>query len=295
MRTTRRAATVLATLGALVMSSGVALMVTATPAGAENCENSNEPCYWENAAGEECQYFGPQEAGGFLVPAEPAGRDWSQLILKKGDENSPHVDATHPVNQQFAPVAGQTYFWDSAKGANEDGWGYSHAILCSVPEDEQQQILANATATPNTPTCEHNVPSYTKGGANIEDAWAESAPPAFNTTITVTATAVAGAEFDEGGTTKDIDVTFPAAATGCDRIVVEPPLDDPLVEVDPKVEVAPPAVDTVVTPTVVNSGLTGANPDLRGEQGLALVLAGLVLLVCAGGLGVARPRRSAQR
>jgi hypothetical protein len=65
--------------------------------------------------------------------------------------------------------------------------------------------------------------------------------------------------------------------------------------------VSPPTVTTtategttesVVTPTVVEAGLTGQTvEDLRAQQGLALVVAGMVLLVCAGGLGLVRPRR----
>lgn len=50
-------------------------------------------------------------------------------------------------------------------------------------------------------------------------------------------------------------------------------------------EVAPPAV----TPTVVSSGVVPTAEDLRGEQGLALLVAGMVLMVVAGGLGVVRP------
>ena len=40
-----------------------------------------------------------------------------------------------------------------------------------------------------------------------------------------------------------------------------------------------------VTPTVVHAGLSGASvEDMRGEQGLALMVAGMVMLVAAGGL-----------
>lgn len=62
--------------------------------------------------------------------------------------------------------------------------------------------------------------------------------------------------------------------------------------------VAPPVVDTtdtqtptVVTPTVVSAGLApDVVQDARAQQGLALVLAGMVLLASAGGLGLVRPR-----
>jgi hypothetical protein len=283
----RRAATFLAALGALVMSSGVALMVTATPAHATD---TNQASDWVTLPGEQCEKTDVSaESGGYTVPAEPEGRDWSKLIIKKGSGN------IGVENQVFNnPVAGQTYTWQGFDDKQDGGW--SHTILCSVPEPEEQPLVATASATPNTPTCQNNVPSYTKSGTNIENTWQESAAPAFGTTITVTATAVAGAEFAGGATTKAIEVTFPAAATGCS--VVETPS-----QVESTVVVSPPKQKThtktktkaAVTPTVVEAGLGGATVDnMRGEQGLALMVAGMLMLVGAGGLGL-RVRGAASR
>ena len=279
----RRAATFLAALGALVMSSGVALMVTATPAHATD---TNQASAWETLPGEQCEKVDDNgaESGGYTVPAEPAGWDWSKLVIKKGSGDSQGEENTVTNN----PVAGNTYYHAS-------GSGYSHVILCKVPEPEEEPLVATASATPNTPTCQNNVPSYTKSGTNIESAWQESAAPAFGTTITVTATAVAGAEFAGGSTTKAIDVTFPAAATGCDSTVLPP-----TTETESNVVVNPPhktktKTKTAVTPTVVEAGLGSATvDDMRGEQGLALMVAGMMMLVGAGGLGL-RVRGAASR
>lgn len=76
-----------------------------------------------------------------------------------------------------------------------------------------------------------------------------------------------------------------AVPTGCTS-VAPPIVDTP--SVDTTTDTTSP---TVVTPTVVNAGLaTDVVQDVRAQQGLALELAGMVLLVCAGGLGLVRPR-----
>ena len=80
--------------------------------------------------------------------------------------------------------------------------------------------------------------------------------------------------------------------------VVSPPVDNP--QVESEVVVSPPKAKTpkahaaTVTPTVVEAGLSGTTQDLRGEQGLALMVAGMVMLVGAGGLGL-RVRSAAAR
>lgn len=82
--------------------------------------------------------------------------------------------------------------------------------------------------------------------------------------------------------------TFPVP-TGCTS-VAPPIVSTP--SVDTKADTKSP---TVVTPTVVSAGLAAdVVQDARAQQGLALVLAGMVLLVCAGGLGLVRPRVGAR-
>ena len=52
----------------------------------------------------------------------------------------------------------------------------------------------------------------------------------------------------------------------------------------------------VTTPTVVHAGLTGPGvaSDLRGEQGLVLLVSGMMLMLIAGGLGLRTPRGAAR-
>lgn len=72
--------------------------------------------------------------------------------------------------------------------------------------------------------------------------------------------------------------------TGCTS-VAPPVVDTP--SVDTTTDTKSP---TVVTPTVVSAGLASdVVQDARAQQGLALVVAGMVLLMCAGGLGLVRP------
>jgi hypothetical protein len=92
-------------------------------------------------------------------------------------------------------------------------------------------------------------------------------------------------------------------AVTCDpTVVVNPPTDTnnpPTVVVSPPKAHTPkahtPKAATVTTPTVVHAGLASVSAqDLRGEQGLALMVAGMVMLGAAGGLGL-RLRRVASR
>jgi hypothetical protein len=88
--------------------------------------------------------------------------------------------------------------------------------------------------------------------------------------------------FGEGATTH-WSHTFPVPE-GCTS--VSPPT------VTPPTSATQDATDAVVTPTVVEAGLAGSvTEDLRARQGLALVVAGMVLLMAAGGLGLVRQRR----
>jgi hypothetical protein len=88
--------------------------------------------------------------------------------------------------------------------------------------------------------------------------------------------------------------SFDHPAVTCDTtVVVNPPTDT---NTPPTIVVSPPKAHTpkahtpaatVTTPTVVHAGLSGVSTqDLRGEQGLALMVAGMVMLVAAGGLGL---------
>lgn len=122
----RRIAGLVGAAGTLALSSGVALMVSAGPAAAD--AGPNDAPYWQKLPGELCEKTDSgSEEGGYTVPAEPEGRDWSKLILKKGSGN------IGEENQVFNnPVAGATYTWQGFDDKQDGGW--SHSILCSVPE-----------------------------------------------------------------------------------------------------------------------------------------------------------------
>ena len=113
--------------------------------------------------------------------------------------------------------------------------------------------------------------------------------------VTVTATADSGAAFGAGATTS-WNHTFVASDAPCPSTVVNPPTT----ETESTVVVSTPKHKTkthaaAVTPTVVEAGLVSTSTnDLRGEQGLALMVAGMVMLVGAGGLGL-RVRSVASR
>jgi hypothetical protein len=280
----RRVATFLAALGALVMSSGITLMVAATPANAD--AGTNDASYWETLPGEQCVKTDVgAESGGYTVPAEPDGRDWSKLIIKKGSGN------IGEENQVFNnPVAGQTYTWQGSDDKQDGGW--SHTILCSVPEPEDQ--------TP--PTCAEGTD---KAGQEIPEGQTaeefcnvdENPPPVCDE-----GTDKAGQEIPEGQTAEEfcnVVVSPPAVCDqGTDKAGQEIPEGQTAEEfcddsVDSTVVVSPPhktpteSHAAAVTPTVVEAGLASTTTnDLRGEQGLALMVAGMVMLVGAGGLGL---------
>lgn len=362
----RRLATFVAALGMLTMSSGLVLMSTASA-------NTNHEDHWETAPGEVCTKtdVGAQ-SGAYVVPNPPDGFQWTKLIIKKGAGN------IGVENQVFNnPVAGVGYTWVGFNPQQSGGW--SHTILCYVPESEPDPELATASIAVQQPNCENNnIAQIFAFGNNVEFPFDLDGTVAPGETVTVTATAVDGAEFEGGSTTKVFeDVVFNEAEEDCDEVLppeevtpVAPEFADPTCESGPAVflpepsevdeddvppvvdlvkvaaigitdvdgvryevtgdlvpggtvevtasaiepnvladgvqtfwthtfadpencdEVLPPAVlppevTPTVTPTVVAAGLPAA--DLRGEQGLALLVAGMVLMVVAGGLGVVRP------
>lgn len=273
----RRLATFVAALGMLTMSSGVALMSTASAADGPNQEG-----YWETLPGEICTKTDTgAESGGYTVPAVADGYVWSKLIIKKGSGN------IGIENQVFNnPVVGQVYTWIGFQPQQSGGW--SHTILCRVPVVVEEPDVATASISVVQPDCDNeNAPDIEFAGTNVVLPFDVDGTVAAGETVTVTATAVEGAEFAGGATTKVFeDVVFEAAEEGCDEVVTppgeEPPGEEPGEETP---EVEPPAV----TPTVVASGVMPTGADLRGEQGLALLVAGMILMVLAGGLGLVRP------
>lgn len=249
--TARRAATFLATLGALVMSSGIALMVVATPANAADKVT-------------------------FCHSTESEQNPWVQLTTSVNAFYVGHVLKQH-TDDVYPAVSFQK------KGAT-----------INVPAQGDQEFLANNCDAPSEPgdveiavdiefvdpSCLNaNTASYSVEGDAAEVDVQESAAPAPGVEITVTASPKEGYYFD-GADTYSETYKFPAAAV-C--TVVDTP-QTPTVVVDPPTTKT--KTQSTVTPTVVSAGLGEVSTDLRGEQGLALIFAGMVLMVAAGGVGL---------
>ena len=248
--TARRAATFLAVLGALVMSSGVALMATATSA---------------NAAPDDkvvvCKYV-----------STPGG-ELDHIVIVSANTLPDGFNGTFPFEWQDAQ--GGQGGSIAVRLANE-GEQAKDVPVSDCPSGEEEPLVATASVTPIQATCD-TAADYTATGDNV--SFSESAAPAAGTSITVTATADPGAEFAGGATTQDFPLTFDAAPTDCGGTVVSPP--------KPPTKHHTTTKTPTVTPTVVHAGLTGATvEDMRGEQGLALMFAGMLMLIAAGGLGM---------
>jgi hypothetical protein len=267
--TARRAATFLAAIGALVMSSGVALMVAATPANAID-EGATKVGVCHATSSDTNPYV-------WIVVDD----DSTQLEAHLAHRNSP--------NKKWKS-AGTWNGIDHVKGDPKpdyiEGLDEISQGSCEGEVTPPEETLTEANVLFTNPTCDNeNTASWTGVGDNatFEVTSGEAAPGAD---ITVTATVKDGFTFADDAQSLAFSYKF-AAAEDC--TVVSPPET-------PTTVVSPPKDKTesvAVTPTVVHAGLAGATvQDMRGEQGLALVFAGMVMLVAAGGL---RLRGSASR
>lgn len=270
--TARRAATFLATLGALVMSSGIALVATATPANAAtkvaicHATSSDTNPYTFILVDDDSKKFTAHLAHR-NEPNKTWKSDvtWDGVDYHDGDPKPDIIGSYTDANDVFHEMDGEV---TSAR--------------CNQNVDEPDDLLTQASVTFVDPTCENeNVASFSTSGADSTfEVTAGSAAP--GEAITVTATANDGYVYDGDAVELDFDYTFGAAETDCGRVIVDPPGGEtPTVIVDPPTTKTP-----TVTPTVVSAGLGEVSSDLRGEQGLALIFAGMVLMVAAGGLGL---------
>jgi hypothetical protein len=277
----RRMAMIMAAVGALLVSSGIASMASPTPANAGDNHNDNDKVVV-------CKYVGKPGESRLQGGGNPEEVSVSSLKRTLNDLVPPW-DGTFPVA------------WTDAQGQAGGGSiavGYVGEVapdLSSCPGHVPDLLQAEAVANPVPPTCAANVPSYSTVGSVGVASWEESAAPAFGTTLTLTAHAAPGYVFGESPTTTVL-VELGPAASGCGGDeTVDPPVT---VVSPPEVPTTKPAPEPATTatspkaeavvPTVVEAGLAGtaASP---GEAGLGLVVTGLLLL--CGAAGIARRGR----
>jgi hypothetical protein len=250
----RRFASIMAAVGALLVSSGIALMAAPTAATAANEGHAKVVV---------CKYVG----------TPPGGLDHIIVV----SENSMPEGFTGSFPYEWTDAQGQAGGSVAIRYAEQGE--HAQGISLSECPSEPQILQAEAVAVPVEPTCDANVATYSTEGSVGVASWDESADPAFGTTITLTAHAAEGYAFGESDTTT-VDVTFGEAATGC--TVTPPNVEPPIVE--PPVE--EPTTQTV-TPTIVEAGLAGEPAaDSSRDQGLALVATGLALLAAAAATAV---------
>ncbi|MCW2754262.1 MAG: hypothetical protein JWQ32_1673 [Marmoricola sp.] len=363
----RRVATLLAALGMLVMSSGVALMVTSTSANA--AADKVGVCHATSSDSNPYVYIvvdvNSAKLKGHLMHRNDPNKRW---------KTDGYFSGVHHVAGQLKPDLIGSFTDTNGVFHQEDG-------NITASSCENHPLLATASVTFKDPTCADPSVDYTTSGSHVTFSVLSGSKTA-GTTIVVRATADGGAAFATGnpsildfhhtfgavptqdqcgvespnvvtplaptfteptcdtppsytlpsapvvtrkltgpelqtkdvlgvhyvvtgsltdGGTIDVDATpilpnifatDPAPTshwehtfttpTGCTS--VSPPVVKPPVVKPPVVE--PPAV----TPTLVHAGLISTvTPDLRGQRGLALMIAGLLLLVAGGGLGLVRP------
>ena len=236
----RRAAVFMAMLGALIMSSGVALIVTATPANAE-----------------------PDPSVTFCHSTESESNPWELITTNANAFYQGHVLQMH--TDDVYPSVTFTH-------ANEGE--------ITVPAQGDPAFIANDCEAPPEP--EVCPPGSTNAGMEIPPGTVDEElfcnPVVDPPELCPEGTDNAGQEIPEGAD--------PAVFCDDPTVIVDPPR--PPSGGNP--QVSPPTV----TPTVVSAGLGDVANDMRGEQGLALVFAGMVLLLGAGGLGLRTNGRAAQ-
>lgn len=199
----RRAAALLAALGALVMSSGVALMVTATPA---NAKTANPKVTFCHATGSDSNPY-------VKITTSVNGFYHSGHIDHSGDIY-PAVTITKP-NGDVVNVPQQG---DQSILANG----------CEVPGSGQDGPALDATAAVDVtnPNCENdNTPDYAISGSHV--TWVvseEDLTPGGHVTVDFTTTE--GHAFPNESSVKQIVANFGPAEEGC--VVVEPPQKQPL-------------------------------------------------------------------
>ena len=140
----------LAAFVAVMLMASVMLLFSGSPAQAEHVgpddevandgpAGTNDAPYWVNYLASvrgiddaTCTKINQASDDAWVMPAEPADRDWVLLVVKQGDTNFVYYD----------PVAGHTY---PSEGPNAPG--HSHILVCSAPEETTTTTVEDTTTT----------------------------------------------------------------------------------------------------------------------------------------------------
>ncbi|MBO9521633.1 MAG: hypothetical protein J7518_08860 [Nocardioidaceae bacterium] len=259
-------AVALAAVGMLVMSSGVAVMVAASPASA-----AKTPVNICHATSSDTNPYV------FITVDDDSAKFEAHLAHRNSPNKKWKSDGTF---NGVAHTAGQAKP-DLIQGLD----GNVTEATCN---GEVTVAEAVADVDFDEPTCANeNTASFDTTGEHVSFAVTDgSAAPGAS--IEVTATADENFTFEGGGTTQVFTHTFNAAETNCSVVpppVVSPPVVEPPEVNPPEAEVVTPPAES---PTVVHAGLAGARDT--SQEGLTLLVAGMILMVIAAGLGTVRPR-----
>lgn len=268
--TARRTATVLAGLGMLVMSSGIALMVTVSPAAAAVKVNV-------------CHATSSDTNPYVFLQVDDDSTQLQAHLMHRSNPNKKWKSAG--VFLGVAHVKGDPK--PDLIGSYTDSAGVFHQLDGNITSEtcagQVVEVLTTATVTFTDPTCANeNTASYSTTGpyATFEVTSGTVAP---GQAVTVTATVKDGYVFANDAQSLVFTHTF-AAAQDCST--VSPPTVTPPAVSPPK---ATPET-TVATPKVVHAGLvSAATQRFGGQDGLALLVAGMIIMVIAAGLGTVRP------
>ncbi|MFL6172944.1 MAG: hypothetical protein ACJ716_08625, partial [Marmoricola sp.] len=263
--TGRRIATFVAALGALTMSSGVALLATAPAANAD--KTPVNICHATSSDSNPYTFITVDNDSAKLT-AHLAHRDDPN---KRWKSDGTFNGVAHTKGQPKPDIIGD---YTDPEGNPVVLDGVVNEETCGNQVAPPIETTANVTFT--NPTCDNdNTASYATEGDHVTFELDGTVAP--GETVTVTATVDDGYTFADDAQSLEFDHTFTAAVTDCGGDVVPPVVTPPAVK--------PP----VATPTVVHAGIVGESAkSVRCEQGMALLASGLLLMAAAAGL--ARPR-----
>jgi LPXTG-motif cell wall-anchored protein len=174
----------LAAFVAVMLMASVMLLFSGSPAQADHVDpddevandgpaGTNDAPYWVNYLASvrgiddaTCTKINQASDDAWVMPAEPADRDWVLLVVKQGDTNFVYYD----------PVAGHTY---PSEGPNAPG--HSHILVCSVPEETTTTTVEDTTTTTVEDTTTTSVEDTTT--TTVEDTTTTTVEDTTTTTI----------------------------------------------------------------------------------------------------------------